>query len=278
MKTGSVTLLILLLVFDYGCASANNTTNVKASARRGVCIAPEYFRCEDVSALSGVSWYYNWGTHPNNQDHPECHGHPVPPGFVPMIWGYWGQEFPALDEYDTILGFNEPNHVDQSNLSPEQAAIGWMELQAAYPDKTLVSPSASPGSYHPEDWFEEFFEICEALGCRIDYLATHAYSGNAQHDMDYLNNLYQRYGRKIWFTEFAKPSTRDPAKELQYMKDILPYLETSEAIWRYSWFVQRWPKDASGDGWWLDRAISLMEDDSSTLTELGRFYSDFTVE
>ena len=87
-----------------------------------------------------------------------------------MIWGYWGQEFPALDEYDTILGFNEPNHVDQSNLSPEQAAIGWMELQAAYPDKTLVSPSASPGSYHPEDWFEEFFEICEALGCRIDYL------------------------------------------------------------------------------------------------------------
>ena len=70
MKTGSVTLLILLLVFDYGCASATNTTNVKASARKGVCIAPEYFRCEDVSALSGVSWYYNWGTHPNNQvDH-----------------------------------------------------------------------------------------------------------------------------------------------------------------------------------------------------------------
>ena len=87
-----------------------------------------------------------------------------------MIWGYWGQEFPPLEEYDTVLGFNEPNHVDQSNLSPEAAALGWMELQAAYPDKTLVSPSASPGSYHPEDWFEEFFAICEELGCRIDYL------------------------------------------------------------------------------------------------------------
>ena len=89
--------------------------------------------------------------------------------FVPMIWGYWGQQFPAL-EYDTVLGFNEPNHSDQSDLDPESAAYAWLELQESYPDKTLVSPSASPPN--TEEWFSEFFEICQNIGCRIDYLGT----------------------------------------------------------------------------------------------------------
>ena len=52
--------------------------NMTISSKKGVCIAPEYFRCEDVAAMTGVSWYYNWGPHPSDQDHPECHGHPPP--------------------------------------------------------------------------------------------------------------------------------------------------------------------------------------------------------
>ena len=38
----------------------------------------------------------------------------------------------------TILGFNEPNHADQSNLDPETAAYSWLELQQAYPDKVCI--------------------------------------------------------------------------------------------------------------------------------------------
>ena len=40
----------------------------------------------------------------------------------------------------TILGFNEPNHADQSNLDPETAAYNWLELQQAYPDKVTLIP------------------------------------------------------------------------------------------------------------------------------------------
>ena len=90
-----------------------------------------------------------------------------------MIWGYWGQDFPPLPDYDTVLGFNEPNHEDQSNLDPETAAYAWMELQAAYPDKILVSPSASPPN--AEQWFDQFFEICNAIGCRVDYLGDYKF-------------------------------------------------------------------------------------------------------
>ena len=36
-------------------------------------------------------------------------------------------------------GFNEPNHSDQSDMEPEVAAEAWLELQALYPDRELVS-------------------------------------------------------------------------------------------------------------------------------------------
>lgn len=153
-------------------AAARRNTSAPVSQRKGVCIAPEYYQCSDLSGFTGASWYYNWGTQPSPLGHPECDGVPVPesPEFVPMIWGWYGQQLPPLPDYDTVLGFNEPNHASQANLSPEEAALGWMELQAAYPDKTLVSPSASPPN--TEEWFDEFFEICEALGCRVDYIGT----------------------------------------------------------------------------------------------------------
>jgi len=263
-------LLSLTALVEIECLQTNVTE--KQASKKGVCIAPEYFQCNDVASLNGVSWWYNWGTYPSNLDHPECDQIPAP-GFVPMIWGYWGQDFPALPDYDTVLGFNEPNHADQSNLSPEAAAYAWMELQAAYPDKILVSPSASPPN--AEQWFDEFFDICNSIGCRIDYLATHAYSGKAEYDRVYLEGLYQRYGKKIWFTEFALPSTKNLEDEMNYMREILSYLESSEAIWRYSWFVQRWPREGSGNGWYLDKVISLLEEDSSALTELGKYYNEF---
>ena len=29
-----------------------------------------------------------------------------------------------------------------------------------------------------------------------------------------------RWGKKVWFTEFARPTTRDPAMELEYMQAL----------------------------------------------------------
>ena len=80
----------------------------------------------------------------------------------------------------------------------------------------------------------------------MDYVATHAYSGNADWDMQSINTIYQRsvttiitiiivvivmkitvnktttrWGKKVWFTEFARPTTRDPAMELEYMQVVI---------------------------------------------------------
>ena len=65
------------------------------------------------------------------------------------------------------------------------------------------------------------------------------------------------------------------------MKAILPKLEVSEALWRYSWFATRWPHEGGikegtiSSEWYIDRAVFLLEQDSSTLTPLGKFYNEF---
>merc|ERR1711928_251504 len=99
----------------------------------------------------------------------------------------------------------------------------------------------------------------------------------ADWDMQSINTIYQRWGKKVWFTEFARPTTRDPAMELEYMQAILPQLEAAESVHRYSWFVNRWPYSAKSNtsDWYLDKVISLQESDSNALTELGRYYDQF---
>ena len=65
-------------------------------------------------------------------------------------------------------------------------------------------------------------QACQALGCRIDYLATHDYPGHYQGNVDDVMNrlelLYNRYGKKIWLTEFAVCCTRDENAVIEFVK------------------------------------------------------------
>ena len=36
-----------------------------------------------------------------------------------------------------------------------------------------------------------------------------------------VNTTTIRWGKKVWFTEFARPTTRDPAMELEYMQVVI---------------------------------------------------------
>ena len=121
--------------------------------------------------------------------------------FYPMVYGIPGlghhanTSFPDVpDQYNTILGYNEPNQADQSNIPPEEAAAAWIELQEKYPNKELVAPATGEGdtfdilsiqdSGHADtEWFDAFMAECEILGCRLDYLATHYYTPNSVEEM-----------------------------------------------------------------------------------------------
>ena len=117
-----------------------------------------------------------------------------------MVWGWRQNELPVWipPESKFILGFNEPNHKAQSNLTPQQAAQHWREIEWHSRGLPLVSPAAAPCGDHclgqAVEWFDEFFKHCN--GCRVDYLATHAYWCSADHMMTYLEGLWNRYHKK----------------------------------------------------------------------------------
>ena len=61
----------------------------------------------------------------------DCGPQPKEKAFVPMVWNIQLMlNDPVDDKYPILLGFNEPNHSDQSDIEPEVAAAAWMELQA----------------------------------------------------------------------------------------------------------------------------------------------------
>ena len=90
-----------------------------------------------------------------------CGPQPADKSFVPMVWNIQlMQEDPVEERYPILLGFNEPNHEDQSNIEPELAAAAWIELQNLYPDKvsnsSLLNYSqiilSDPGQSGPGRW------------------------------------------------------------------------------------------------------------------------------
>merc|ERR1719265_1733978 len=124
-----------------------------------------YYSCNDMDALNlADSWYYNWGSVPDTitSFRPgKCFGVPRAAEFVPMIWGCGktGCTFPANYQYiweqagvSHVLGFNEPDHVDQSNMTANEAAHNWVSMQmmaAGFsPAMKLVSPA--PATYNAE--------------------------------------------------------------------------------------------------------------------------------
>ena len=156
--------------------------------------------------------------------------------YVPMINRVNNETFHLENHTNSgfILGYNEPNHIEQANVTGREAAAHWPEIESVAAGQKLVSPAASPcgGNCHGDalEWFDEFFHHCN--GCRVDYIATHIYKCNATQVMDYLKQVYDRYGKKIWLTEFACPHTHSAARQLTFMKEVLPLLESAQYVFR----------------------------------------------
>merc|ERR1712232_794656 len=176
-------------------------------------------------------------------------------------------------------------------VSPADAAAAWPKVQklaAAFdPPLTLVSPSvASTGESGATDawdkngrstWMDEFLGNCSEVvkDCDpslIKYIGMHDYHGDVDMLRKKVDGAAKLYGRKVWITEVAITKYGDPPSrdmEDAYMKELLPYLDGSNNVFRYSWFSSRnAPNDQNGGSNLLD------ENGSSTLTSTGKIYRD----
>jgi hypothetical protein len=199
-----------------------------------------------------------------------------------MIWGSAGlaKTVPAGSPY--LLGFNEPNFKAQSNLTPQQAAAAWPQVEAIA--KTagalLVSPavnfcgsSANPSGCSdptvtdPYTWLKDFFAAC--TGCEVDAVAVHWYGCDLPSLKAYIEGStgggglqgFVQFGKPIWLTEFSCGRSSSVAQQKAYMQAAVPYLEGNPHVARYAWFSATPIPNA------------LLTNTDGTLTDLGTTYA-----
>lgn len=220
-------------------------------------------------------WFYTWGLNVPTELAPQnCE-------FTPMFWGAstvtdanitYVQNLHTQGRANYVLGFNEPDLSDQSNMSVSQALALWPKLES------IGLPLGSPAASWPtRQWIYDFMDSCKAQGRRVDFICVHMYVGTDENSfVQTLQDLYNKYKLPIWITEFATVANAatkmsdnpySPDQVLAFMQRLLPKLEALSFVQRYSWF--------SGSPTSAKLWSSALVDSYGNLTALGKWYAGF---
>lgn len=209
---------------------------------------------EDFEVISkGISWWYNWSHRPDVMIEDVLDNYGVE--FAPMAWnGAFNDQ--AMRDYIAgnpnvkyILAFNEPNFIDQANMTPSQAAAEWYRLEAIADEFDLKIVSVAMNFcgncvtengttyYDPIDYFDDFFAVCP--DCRVDAISIHAYMEDVG-GVEWYVNLFKKYNRPIWMTEFsAWNDTTTLEDQKRFLIQTVDYFENDDDVERYAWFTGR---------------------------------------
>ncbi|KAF2207879.1 glycoside hydrolase family 128 protein [Cercospora zeae-maydis SCOH1-5] len=218
---------------------------------------------------SKVSFIYNWSPNPT----------PSSLEFIPMQWNNVGIE--NLHEKirqagaRMVLGFNEPELPDQSNMSAELAANEW--LRHIEPLRKAGIKAGSPGisnAGHAVGWLQDFLQRIRAGGSQVDAYCLHYYGETLGSFYDYIWSTHHQLGadKPVWITEFActnwnanAPLPREHVEE--FARESVKYLDTLDWVERYCWFGPM--RDTGTVG-----KHAAMFDHDGKLTTLGKRYRD----
>lgn len=222
------------------------------SFKRGVSENAFNLREEFDVLIPGVSWFYNWGNTPN-ANIADVPGEETIE-YIPMCWNA-NYNADGIREYckahpetKYLLGFNEPNFKAQANMTPEVAAEKWPAVKALADELglELVGPAVNYSPDGPENdpftWYANFVKLVGTDA--FDYIALHCYSGGTGGMQDMIDRFYALYGKKIWLTEFSMGgdggiNVGSPEAQISSMVQQLEYLEKSDKVFRYSWFIAK---------------------------------------
>ena len=234
-------------------ACAVLTTDAAAKRfKRGVSENAFNLQEEFDVLIPGVSWFYNWGNVPNANIADVPSAETIE--FIPMCWNA-NYNADGIREYckahpetKYLLGFNEPNFKAQANMTPETAAAAWPAVKALADELglELVGPAVNYSPDGPENdpftWYANFVNLVGIDA--FDYIALHCYSGGTSGMQDMIDRFYGLYGKKIWLTEFSMGgdggiNVGSPEAQISSMVQQLEYLEKSDKVFRYSWFIAK---------------------------------------
>lgn len=111
-----------------------------------------------------ISWYYNWEVRP---------AFSTPYEYLPMCYSL--NKISQLPNYSThLLGFNEPDNVNESNIAARDAAAAWPELVKR--SATIASP-AMAADPNKNPWLVNFYNAAGGSP-KVDHIAIHHYGSN----------------------------------------------------------------------------------------------------
>lgn len=238
----------------------------------------------DLAAISqGISWWYNWHHMPDLMIQDVYQDYGV--NFVPMAWngGFDDQGMrdylAANPEVEYILAFNEPNFIEQANMTPSQAAAEWYRLEAIAAEFDVKIGSVAMNFcghcvtengttyYDPIEYFDDFFAACS--NCQVDAIIVHAYMEDVG-GIEWYIDLFKKYNRPIWLKEFsAWEDTTTLEEQKRFLIHTVDYLENDPDVERYAWFTGR------RDGHPYNGLFDYRQ--SGILTELGDIYINMPV-
>ncbi len=150
---------------------------------------------DNIPVQTRSSWFYTWGA--DAVSSMDCE-------FVPMRHNQWWDSWENIGSRvntSAVLGFNEPDHADQSDLGVDVAIGMWPEMMKS----GLRIGSPAPDSVNKR-WLSDFLAQADSLNYRVDFVATHMYwnSQDPYKLADQIANLCKNTygGRPMWITEW----------------------------------------------------------------------------
>lgn len=224
-------------------SATSGSGNSYSGSKRGLAYN-EASLCKTFGSKFGFG--YNWGQVENNDIGTE---------FIPMMHG------PSQSTADdwlanvdkavkggskAVMGFNEPDIAAQANLSPEAACTAWESymnpIATSHPDVTIIGPSISNSGSTGQglDWLSSFHDVCPQAVVQATNI--HFYDNYDNGTVDRFKAQVEKaaslYGKPVWITEFGlNPGTASEDQAASFLKDCMSYLDSSDKVQGYSWFM-----------------------------------------
>lgn len=262
-------------------ASYRTGEHMPKSAKRGVCFSFKY--AEDLPLLSPyISWSYNWANTATDLAATWFDANEM--DYCPMCWnGHYSADairayVAAHPKTQYLLAFNEPNLTDQAHMTPAEAAALWPELVALAKELNLklVSPAMNYGTLEgygdPIKWLDEFFALVGGTE-DIAAISVHAYMASPSAVKGYIER-FRKYDKPVWLTEFCawEPAVSSVESQMNYMCQMLNYLEKEPLVARYAWFIPR--ANTATDAYPYQQLLT--KESPYALTDLGKIYCLFS--
>ncbi len=157
-----------------------------------------------------------------------------------------------------LMTLNEPELETQANLTPREAAVMWSSIVSIAREYNLELVAPCGTMDRGRMWYRDWLSECRKIygqPCYFDYTCLHAYyhptpcngikawaciGAQASNAMTTINGWYSEFGKPTWVTELGcnpwggRPC--DASRHEQTMRQLIPYLDSTDAVFRYAWF------------------------------------------